>query len=242
MPSQKERETMKSYVIHLIRNMACEGNLEGRYIGRTESPLAMQSIKKLLELKQQYQYPEAVGFYASPSTRCVDTLKILYPQAEPQVILEMAECDFGDWENKTAEDLKDDPIFSTWMEQGSQAAPPNGESGIVFMQRVLSGFETLVQNMMITGETSAVLVTHGGVIMSILSAYGLPKANFYDWMCEEGCGYSLRITPGLWMRSMVAEVYSVLPVGEQGEQPDHLVVDIAREAADRAFGEEHRGS
>lgn len=228
---------MKSYVIHLIRNMACEGNLEGRYIGRTESPLAMESVKKLIALKQKYSYPQAKGYYASPNTRCVDTLKILYPDADPQVILEMAECDFGDWENKTAEELKDDPAFKTWMEQGSKAAPPNGESGIVFMQRVLQGFETLVKNMMITGETSAVLVTHGGVIMSILSAYGLPRADFYDWMCDEGCGYSLRITPSLWMRSMVAEVYSTLPLGEEGEKPDHIMVDIAREAAQRAYGD-----
>ena len=41
---------MKSYVIHLIRNMPCQGNLEGRYIGRTESPLAASSIQDLLEL------------------------------------------------------------------------------------------------------------------------------------------------------------------------------------------------
>ena len=65
---------MKSYVIHLIRNAPCEGNLEGRYIGRTESPLAMQSIQELVGLKKEFIYPEAQGFYASPSTRCVDTV------------------------------------------------------------------------------------------------------------------------------------------------------------------------
>ena len=227
---------MKSYVIHLIRNAPCEGNLEGRYIGRTESPLAMQSIQELVGLKKEFIYPEAQGFYASPSTRCVDTLKIHYPEADPEVILEMAECDFGDWEGRTAQELQQDEKFRAWMEEGGQNAPPNGESGAVFLQRVLSGFEMLVQNMMSKGETSAVLVTHGGVIMGILSAYGLPRANFYDWMCESGCGYSMRITPGLWMRSHVAEVFETLPRGEEGESPDHLVVDLAREAADRAYG------
>lgn len=83
---------MKSYVIHLIRNAPSVGNLQGRYIGRTDSPIADEGISRLLELKQKHGYPEASAFYASPSTRCVDTLKILYPQAEPEVILEMAEC------------------------------------------------------------------------------------------------------------------------------------------------------
>lgn len=228
---------MQSYVIHLIRNMPCEGNLEGRYIGRTESPLAASSIQDLLELKHRYRYPSAGAFYASPSTRCVDTLKLLYPAADPEVILEMAECDFGDWENKTAQELQADPRFLSWMEQGGQAAPPNGESGLVFLQRVCRGFETLVQNLMATGRTEAVLCTHAGVITGLLSAYGLPRAQPYEWMCQPGCGYSVRITPSLWMRSMVMEVYQTLPQGEEGQRPDHLVVDIAREAAGRAWGE-----
>lgn len=227
---------MRSYVIHLIRNMPCEGNLEGRYIGRTESPLAPSSLGDLVELKKKFRYPQAQAFYASPSTRCVDTLRILYPEADPEVVLEMAECDFGDWENKTAQELKQDPKFLEWMEGGGQAAPPNGESGVVFLQRVCKGFETLVQNMMVQGQTSAVLVTHAGVITGLLSAYGLPRAQPYEWMCEPGCGYSVRITPSLWMRSTVMEVYQTLPQGEEGERPDHLVVDVAREAAQRAWG------
>lgn len=228
---------MKSYVIHLIRHGLSESNLEGRYVGRTESPLAMDSIRELLALKQKYPYPKAQAYYASPSTRCVDSLKILYPDADPEVILQMAECDFGDWENKTAEELKDNPSFQTWIENGSQAAPPNGESGIVFTQRVCAGFEMLVQNLMHEGITSAVLVTHGGVIMSLLSAYGLPRANFYEWMCEPGHGYSVRITPSLWMRSMVMEVYDLLPAGLPKSGREYTVTDVAREAAKRAYGE-----
>jgi Fructose-2,6-bisphosphatase len=232
-----KEKTMKSYVIHLIRNAPCEGNLEARYIGRTESPIAMEGIRLLLEQKQKYEYPEAEAFYASPSTRCVDSLKILYPEADPEVILEMAECDFGDWENKSAADLKDNMEFETWLQNGQQAAPPNGESGIVFMQRVCQGFEMLVNNLMREGKPTAALVTSGGVIMTILSMYGLPKANFYDWMCEPGCGYSVRITPGLWMRSMVMEVFAALPGGDEDEKSDHVMIDLAREAADRAYGQ-----
>ena len=227
---------MKSYVIHLIRNAPCEGNFEGRYIGRTESPIAEQGIKQLLDLKREYNYPDAQGFYASPSTRCVDTLKLLYPEADPEVIFEMAECDFGDWENKNAEDLKDDENFRAWIENGSTTAPPNGESGAVVMQRVLKGFEMLVDNVVHRGETSSVLVTHGGAIMTILAAYGLPKAEFYEWMCEPCCGYSIRITPSLWMRGNVVEVFDVIPRDNNHETPDHIIVDVAREAADRAYG------
>ncbi|MFR5605190.1 MAG: histidine phosphatase family protein, partial [Acutalibacteraceae bacterium] len=139
---------MKSYTIHLIRHGICEGNLEGRYVGRTQSPLAREGMQALLELKRTGVYPEAVKYYASPCVRCVDTLKVLYPTADPEVILELAECDFGDWENKKAEELQNDPRFTAWMNGGQHEAPPNGESSIVFMQRVCAGFEMLVRNMM----------------------------------------------------------------------------------------------
>lgn len=230
---------MKSYVLHLIRHMPSEGNLEGRYIGRTDSPVPMDELSKLIDYKRKYMYPEKVkAFYASPSTRCVDTLKILYPDAEPEVILEMAECDFGDWENHTAAELQGNPAFSQWLENSGQAAPPNGESGVVFANRVLRGFEMLVQNLVHGGKDEAVLVTHAGVMMTLLSVYGLPRAGYHDWLCEPGFGYSIRIMPSYWMRSQVFEVFAQIPASEEENAPrEHTVVDLAREAAERAYGE-----
>ncbi|MDF2632906.1 MAG: histidine phosphatase family protein [Caproiciproducens sp.] len=229
---------MKSYTIHLIRHGITEGNLLGQYVGRTDLPLAQEGIAHLEELKHGSPYPTAQVYYCSPLKRCVQTLRILYPEAQPIVVEDLRECDFGDWEGKTAKELADsDENFAEWMESNRVVTPPNGESGGVFMQRVCAAFEKIVEGMMRSGTSSAVIVAHGGTIMSILSAYGLPRANFYDWMTENGCGYSLRITPGLWMRSMVAEVYATIPEKPVSEEDDQkLVINLAREAADRAFG------
>ena len=228
---------MKSYTIHLIRHGIAEGNLKGQYIGRTDSPLAEEGIRQLEELCHAYPYPTAQVYYTSPLSRCVQTLEVLYPGVTPIVVDGLKECSFGDWEGKTAAELeKEDPRFLKWMEDSSKASPPNGESGVAFMQRVCATFEKLVEGMMRSGTTSAVIVAHGGTLMSILSTYGLPRAKFYDWLTENGCGYTLRITPGLWMRSMVAEVVSTIPVRRSGERK-HTVIDLAREAAERAYGD-----
>ncbi|MFI3207092.1 MAG: histidine phosphatase family protein, partial [Clostridia bacterium] len=194
---------MKSYTIHLIRHGLCEGNLKGRYIGRTESPLSFEGIKELIDIKSKADFPYAESFYASPSTRCVDSLKILYPDAEPSVILEMAEIDFGDWENMTARELEHNKNFKNWVAGTKGVNPPNGESNMVFMQRVCKGFETLVTNMLFSGNTSAVLVTHAGVIMTILAMYGLPKASMTDWAMGNGQGYSIRFDASNWSRSNI---------------------------------------
>ena len=228
---------MKSYTIHLIRHGITEGNLLGQYVGRTDLPLAKEGVAQLEELMRRSPYPSAQVYYSSPLKRCIQTLHILYPNAQPVVINDFRECDFGDWEGKTAQELSDEAEFADWMDSGRAVTPPNGESGGVFMQRVCAAFEKVVEGMMRSGTESAVIIAHGGTIMSILSAYGLPHADFYDWMTENGCGYSLRITPGLWMRSMVAEVYAMIPAEPAKENDDQrMVIDLAREAANRAFG------
>lgn len=223
---------MKSYVIHLVRHGLSEGNLKGQYIGSTDSPLSEQGAREIRRLKKNGRYPAAQRYYSSPLSRCTETLAILHPKAKPILIDDFRESSFGEWEGKTAKELECDPNFRKWM-RGEAAEIPGGENGGHFMARVCAAFENLVEDLMKSGETSAFIVTHGGVIMTILSAYGLPRAKFYDWMTDNGCGYSMRITPGLWMRSQVAEVFEKLPVGSESS----AAVDEARQAADLIWGE-----
>ena len=232
---------MKSYQIHFIRHGITAANTEGRYVGITDTPLSQEGIDKLRAMDQRYSYPGAPVFYVSPLKRCLETSKIIYPQVTPIIVPELSECNFGAWEGKTAEELREDPKFQQWLENGQKVAPPGGESGEDFALRVLGAFDKLVEGMMRTGTTQAVVVTHGGVIMTILSAYGIPKASFYDWIVGNGCGYSVRITPGLWMRDKVMEVYAKVPKDLDEEQDGDLkyIQNIVREAADRAYGVEN---
>lgn len=50
--------------------------------------------------------------------------------------------------------------------------------------------------------------------MTLLSVYGLPRAKSFEWVMDNGFGYSARITPMLWSRDKVMEVYRKIPVTE----------------------------
>ena len=230
---------MKSYQIHLIRHGLTRANVKGEYVGITDTPLSEEGICQLQEQAASYTYPGAAVFYTSPLKRCLETCRILYPAVTPVVVEGLKECNFGDWEGQLARQLQKDPHFVQWLENAQQTAPPNGESGLQFTHRVCDTFEKLVEGMMRSGTTQAVIVTHGGVIMTLLTAYGLPRASFYDWIVDNGCGYSLRITPSLWMRDQVAEVYEKLPRGMNEQMPQKgdskYIISLAREAADRAY-------
>ena len=201
---------MQSYIIHLIRHGQTQANNDGRYIGRTDEPLSPEGLTGLLKMKQQYDYPGGVRFFTSPLSRCRQTLEVLYPGCQAEVMDGLAECDFGEWDGKSVAQLKQDDRFSRWL-SGEAMEIPGGESGEQFQQRVMTAFEELVERLMRRGDTEAVVCTHGGVIMMLMAAYALPRAPMHEWAAENGGGFTLRITPGLWMREPVAEAIDTVP-------------------------------
>ena len=204
---------MKSYVIHLIRHGITSANLNGEYAGVTDVPICELGREKLRELKNNYKYPKVEVYYSSPLSRCRETCKIIYPEASPIIVDGLKECDFGDWEGKKAKDLSEYETFREWLKSGQKLAPPNGESGVEFGKRICASFEGIVNELLKKGTTSAAIFAHGGVIMTLLSIYGLPKKDSYSWIVSNGCGYSLRVTPSLWMRDKIVEIFSEVPAG-----------------------------
>lgn len=202
---------MKSYVIHFIRHGAVDETLRGKYIGSTDVHLSEKGRKNLCEIRDNFGYPYAEKIYTSPLSRCTESCSIIYPKRDVKVIGAFSECDFGDWEGKSANDLAGNPIFVNWLQNSDKTPPPNGESGSDFTRRICRGFEKLVNDMAMTGTSTAAIITHGGVIMTLLAVYGLPQAPSYQWRMDNGYGFSARITPVLWMRDKVMEVFDTVP-------------------------------
>lgn len=203
---------MKYYRIHLIRHGMTEANERGLYIGkRTDLPLSAAGLRDLLDKKAEAVYPRATRFYTSPMTRCRQSLQVLYPDAQPIAMEGLSECDFGEWDGKSVEQLKQDDRFSQWI-AGAGAEIPGGEDTAEFQARVMAAFESLVEDAMKNGDEDTVVCTHGGVIMLIMAAYALPRADMSAWGAENGCGFTLRVTPSLWMREPVAEAVDYVPI------------------------------
>ena len=208
---------MKSYRIHLIRHGAISPTLNGRYIGTTDAPLSDKGRLELRRLDHELDYPYAKVVFSSPLKRCVESARILYPSIEPLVIDQLSECCFGEWENKTADELKGEEDFAKWLAGDSSVKPPRGESNADFTRRICLMFENIVDGLIKTGTTDAVIITHGGVMSTLLAVYGLPQAKPFEWACDNGYGYSLRVTPMLWQRDKVAEVYDRIPKPKRAE-------------------------
>lgn len=206
---------MRSYKIYLYRHGITDGNLEGKYIGITDVDLCQQGIDQLHQLAQQYEYPNVGKVYSSPLKRCTQTAQILYPEMSIQTVSKLQEYNFGIYENKTIDQLKQTPGFAQWLSHQMTIAPEGGENMQSFQQRIREGFDWVVKDMMKQKISSAAVFTHGGVIMSLLGMCGLPKANPTHWMVKNGHGYSILVNASLWGNTMSFEICDKLPYGEQ---------------------------
>ena len=205
---------MKTYKIHLLRHGLTDANEQGLYIGRTNLPLSPEGLLSLQRMKEVFTYPGAGRFFCAAQSRCRQTLAVLYPRCQPEPVPGLNECDFGEWEGKPVSVLKQDPRFSDWI-SGKSGFIPGGEAPADFQKRVMAAFEDVVRELMKSGETEAVVCVPGGVLMLLMTVYGLPRLPMKEWAADSGCGFTLRVTPEVWMREPVAEALCAIPWQEK---------------------------
>lgn len=231
---------MKTYTVYLIRHALTQGNLEGRYIGQTDEELCREGLEQLEAMKNDYGYPYPDVVFTSGLKRCKQTAAILYPDKTPIEMRGFEECDFGEFEGHTAEELEPYEEFSQWLSGGEDARPLNGESNKEFAERVCDCFNKTVEGLIKTGTQKAAIITHGGVIMTILSAFGLPELPMTEWLCPSACGYTIRITPSLWSKIRKVEVINEIPSEPLTSSQEEMLWDYYPELPedDMGFDEE----
>lgn len=206
---------MKAYRLYLIRHGITQGNLDGRYIGSTDLPLCEEGIKNIESLRDNFEYPKVQKVYTSPLMRSVQTANIIYPDAWTVTVDALKEMDFGEFENRSMQDLSADPSFKTWIESNMATAPKNGETKEQFSLRICKGFESILMDMMKNEITAAALVGHIGVFASLLAQFGMPRRSPLEWQIEPGEGVSLLTSAQMWSRDRMLEVFDPLPYGKQ---------------------------
>lgn len=213
---------MITYKLHLIRHGETEGNRKKICVGaRTDLPLAPEGAEDLRERMEARPYPAVPRVYTSPMLRCRETAEILFPEAEAEPVEGLRECDLGAFEGRPFAELNREEAFLLWLE--GKAPPPGGETFEELGRRVTEAFEYILSDMMRRRIIEAAAVTHGAIVMGLLSMYGYPKAEIREWAVENGCGYTVRTSAAMWMRDRCFEVVSAVPSAareteEEGEE------------------------
>lgn len=170
--------------LYLIRHGKTEANEKRLYCGSTDLALSENGMNELKKL--HYQVPRDCIYVISGMTRTRQTLEILFGTVAYERDERFREIDFGDFEMKSYEELKDDPTYQEWITGDNEKnVPPNGESGEQMRLRVMEGIKDLQKR-----EAPVVLISHGGVIAAMMQKLFMEeKKSRYQWQPKPGGGY-----------------------------------------------------
>ncbi len=211
LKEEKGRKKQKSF-IHFIRHGITEGNKKRWYYGSSDISLDKDGVELLEELTKRgiYPNPDEGDYYTTGMKRTEETFEIIYGEKNHRHISLLQEMDFGIFEKKSYEELKENAVYQKWInDETGESSPPEGESINDFHRRIQKGYEELSGyhklkefSMRHEGKTAhSVIVCHGGVISSIMqNLFAESENNFYDWIPDPAHGYSVEFEDGRAVR------------------------------------------
>ncbi len=133
------------------------------YRGNQDDPLTDKGWQQMIESTQNQSW----DFIASsPLLRCKSFAKHLKTEQKSQlkIIDHFSELGFGDWQGLSSADIGQE-LVNTFKQNPIENRPPNAERLYDFQHRVLTGFNSVINN----PSKSTLIVAHAGVIRVIKS-------------------------------------------------------------------------
>lgn len=175
-------------ILILIRHGKTEANEKHLYCGSTDVGLSESGIAALTGKKHAGFKSDINNFriITSGMKRCEQTLSVLFGDIPHETDPAFREMDFGKFEMRSYEELKNDPAYIEWISgDNTSNLTPGGESGTIMQSRVIDGLNRLMNS----GKDS-LLITHGGVIAAIMDhLFPEENKNIYQWQPSQGEGY-----------------------------------------------------
>ncbi|MBT2771669.1 histidine phosphatase family protein [Halomonas sp. ISL-60] len=173
-----------------VRHGITDWNLERRYQGQQDIPLLFPDAETgLLALRDALFDERFDAIYSSDLQRCQQTLE--WAQAAKEglpVMLEprLRELDFGEYEGKVYDELKDLPHYRAWIDSVGELQIPGGESAAQLRERLDAWLDNVAINAQEGGHKKILVVTHGGVIRELRRRF--ETIHFWDGTVAQAQG------------------------------------------------------
>ena len=183
---------MNSIEIYLIRHGKTPSNEKRLYCGATDVSLSDNGIKEIKALKIEIEYPVCDVYYTSGAKRANETFELIYENSSYEILSDFFEYNFGDFEMKSYDMLKENEDYIKWISDNSgKIACPNGESKAQYNKRIENAFITLVKEGIKENKKRIFLLSHGGTIGTILEKFYDDSKSFYEYQPSNGRGYKV---------------------------------------------------
>ena len=171
----------------LLRHGETDGSRRDLYYGAADIPALPESLAALHE--NAAAYPRAARYYTSGLLRTEQTLEAIYGPVAHQQLPGLREMNFGDFEMKSYQELKDTAAYQAWITDVEHNVCPNGESA----PQVLERNRAAMAQVLASGE-DAVCVVHGGVTAGLMMTWF--GGGRYDYSVKPGTGFTVTFRDG----------------------------------------------
>ncbi len=170
---------------------------KGICYGQADLDLAASFLEEADRIREHIP-SDIDAVYCSPAKRCKLLARELFAHHDIRYDDRLKELNFGHWELCAWNDI-DKAALTTWMKDFVNIAVPGGESYLQLYERVTGFFCSL------TDVKKLALVSHGGVIRSILSQINhVPlKASFHAFSIDYSCVIRLDLKDGCYNCKML---------------------------------------
>jgi alpha-ribazole phosphatase len=181
---------MKIYLIRHGESTANAGNL---FCGHSDVPLTEAGIEQASLAHDKLKKIRFGKVYSSDLSRAYETAGIISKKPKKIVVCsELREMDFGIFDSLSHADMKANhpEEYREWSSDFLNNVPPGGESMISMYSRVNEKYREIVEKHLGTDD-NILLVSHGGVIRSILASQICSGVDSYWKFKIDNCGINI---------------------------------------------------
>jgi len=176
--------------VDLLRHGAAVGG--GRFRGASDDRLSPAGVTQMRAVTEGLSGWDAL--FSSPARRCAEVAGELAAERglKLELMAELGERHFGDWENRSASEIPATELKRFWDDPVG-FTPPGAEPFEALRERVLKGWDRILGSQ----AGFPLLLTHGGVIRIILGqVLDIPAAALLRIEVPTACRTRLRVPAG----------------------------------------------
>ena len=188
-------------LFYFLRHGETEWNVEGRFCGRTDVPLSEAGQRQARLLAERVKPLVVEALYSSPLRRARQTAALIGEAIgrEPVVDARLTELNYGTWEGFTLADIEraGPAVYHGWYRDPGSLAPPQGESGVQLIERVMPFLKEAAQK---HPRGNVMVVCHKTVCRLLACHFmGIPLARYRQAVRVDNTAVNVfEVKDGFW--------------------------------------------
>ena len=172
-------------VIYFVRHGQTDWNRLGVFRGRADRPLDERGLRQVERVKDALKDKGVESLFAGPLKRTIQTFLPLAGSGKINVIDDLVDIDYGEWQGEKKEDVKKKwpDLWDRWHSDPFSVAFPGGESLVKVQERAVAAVNQIRESV---GNAAVAVCTHRVVLKALFCSFVRAEAKtaFYTFKLD----------------------------------------------------------